>query len=131
MDMGTDPFLLTTTIRAILAQRLIRKLCTKCRVRYRPTAKDLDHIGMGDYTGVAFMPSKSGCKSCGDGYSGRSGLYELLIPTLEINEVVKVGGNSEDIQEIALEQGMRTLKDAAQDYVKTGITSIEEIARVL
>lgn len=131
MDMGTDPFLLTTTIRAILAQRLIRKLCTKCRVKYQPTAKDLEHIGMGDYNGAVFMPSKSGCKSCGDGYSGRSGLYELLIPTMEINEVVKIGGNSEDIQKIALDQGMKTLKDAAHNYVKKGVTSIEEIARVL
>jgi len=130
-DMGTDPFLLTTTIRGILAQRLIRRLCEKCKIKHKATEVELDTIGMAEYTGNLYQAAAQGCDNCNNGYSGRAGLYELLVPTEEINEIVKVGGNSLDINKLAIKQGMATLLDAAHDFVKKGSTSIEEISRVI
>ena len=131
IDMGTDPFLLTTVIRGILAQRLIRRLCEKCKIKHKATEVELDTIGMAGFKGNLFQPSESGCDNCTNGYSGRAGLYELLVPTEEINEIVKVGGSALDINKLAKEQGMETLLDAAHNFVKKGSTSIEEISRVL
>jgi len=130
-DMGTDPFLLTTTIRGILAQRLIRRLCEKCKIKHKATEVELDTIGMAEYAGNLYQAAAQGCDNCNNGYSGRAGLYELLVPTEEINEIVKVGGNSLDINKLAIKQGMATLLDAAHDFVKKGSTSIEEISRVI
>ena len=131
-DMGCDPFLLTTTIRAILAQRLIRKLCVRCKVKYRPTEKDLKSIGLKQLDGFIYHANEKGCKSCGkDGYSGRAGLYELLIPNEAINEAVKNEASAEEVSRIAQDNKMRMLEDTARSYVTKGETSIEEINRVL
>ena len=132
VDMGCDPFLLTTTIRAILAQRLIRKLCYKCKVKYKPTEKDLKSIGLQKIDGFIYHAKSKGCKSCGgDGYSGRAGLYELLIPNEEINEAVKEEASAEEVSRIAKNNKMRMLEDTARNYILKGETSIEEINRVL
>ena len=132
VDMGCDPFLLTTTIRAILAQRLIRKLCYKCKVKYKPTEKDLKSIGLQKIDGFIYHAKSKGCKSCGgDGYSGRAGLYELLIPNEEINEAVKKEASAEEVSRIAKNNKMRMLEDTARNYILKGETSIEEINRVL
>jgi len=131
-DMGCDPFLLTTTIRAILAQRLIRKLCDRCKVKYRPTEKDLKSIGLKQLDGFIYHANSKGCKTCGkDGYKGRAGLYELLIPNEEINEAVKNEASAEEVSRIAKNNKMRMLEDAARTYVTQGLTSVEEINRVL
>ena len=131
-DMGCDPFLLTTTIRAILAQRLIRKLCDRCKVKYRPTEKDMKTLGMQKFDGFIYHANAKGCKTCGkDGYRGRAGLYELLIPNEAINEAVKNEASAEEVSRIAKGNKMRMLEDAARTYVTQGITSIEEINRVL
>ena len=131
-DMGCDPFMLTTTIRAILAQRLIRKLCDRCKVKYRPTEKDLKSIGLKQLNGFIYHANTKGCKSCGsDGYRGRAGLYELLIPNEEINEAVKNEASAEEVSRIAKGNKMRMLEDAARTYVTQGLTSVEEINRVL
>ena len=132
VDMGCDPFLLTTTIRAILAQRLIRKLCERCKVKYRPTEKDLKTLGMQKFDGFIYHANEKGCKTCGkDGYSGRAGLYELLIPNEAINEAVKNEASAEEVSRIAKGNKMRMLEDAARTYVTNGLTSVEEINRVL
>ncbi len=131
-DMGCDPFLLTTTIRAILAQRLVRKLCSRCKMKYRPTEKDLKTLGMQKFDGFIYHANEKGCKSCGkDGYSGRAGLYELLIPNEAINEAVKNEASAEEVSRIAKDNKMRMLIDAARTYVTNGLTSVEEINRVL
>ncbi len=131
-DMGCDPFLLTTTIRAILAQRLVRKLCSRCKMKYRPTEKDLKTLGMQNFDGFIYHANEKGCKSCGkDGYSGRAGLYELLIPNEAINEAVKNEASAEEVSRIAKDNKMRMLIDAARTYVTNGLTSVEEINRVL
>ena len=114
-----------------MAQRLIRRLCEKCKIKHKATDVELDTIGMAGYAGNLYQAAEQGCDDCNNGYSGRAGLYELLVPTEEINEIVKVGGNSLDINKLAIKQGMATLLDAAHDFVKKGSTSIEEISRVI
>ena len=132
VDMGCDPFLLTTTIRAILAQRLVRKLCSRCKMKYRPTEKDLKTLGMQKFDGFIYHANAKGCKTCGkDGYRGRAGLYELLIPNEAINEAVKNEASAEEVSRIAKDNKMRMLIDAARTYVTNGLTSVEEINRVL
>ncbi len=131
-DMGSDPFLLSTTVRAILAQRLIRRLCEKCKEPYDPSEGELESVGMDNPGKVIFRPHPRGCISCsGRGYKGRAGLYELLVPTPEINEMVKDSKPDVDIRKMAYDQGMSSLQNEGFQYVKNGVTSIEEVKRVL
>ena len=109
-----------------------RQLCDRCKVKYRPSEKDLKSIGLKQLDGFIYHANTKGCKSCGnDGYSGRAGLYELLIPNEEINEAVKNEASAEEVSRIAKGNKMRMLEDAARTYVTQGLTSVEEINRVL
>jgi len=133
IDMGTDPFLLSSSIRAILAQRLLRVLCTKCKIEYEPLEKELNSINMKKPETLIYKKSnKKNCKNCrGTGYRGRIGLYELLVPSQEINLMITEGANDIQIQKAASEKGMKRLTDEGQDMILKGITSIEELNRVL
>ena len=132
LDMDTDPFLMSSTIRAILAQRLIRRLCSKCKEAYQPNTVELESVGIQTETGTIYKPSTGGCSQCRHtGYKGRAGLYELLIPSDEIKEMVKDRKSDIEINKLAIEQGMISLADEAHRCIFEGNTSIEEIKRVL
>lgn len=132
MDMGTDPFMLSTTVRAILAQRLIRRLCSKCKVRYRASEEELETIAMPPTDEPLYKAKEDGCGYCGErGYRGRAGLYELLIPSPELNELVQQRHPDNEIHKAAIRDGMSTLEQEGFHYIRNGITSIEEIHRVL
>ena len=89
-------------------------------------------MGIQKLDGFIYHANAKGCKSCGkDGYKGRAGLYELLIPNEAINEAVKNEASAEEVSRIAKGNKMRMLEDAARTYVTQGLTSIEEINRVL
>ena len=131
-DMGSDPFLLSTTVRAILAQRLIRLLCEKCKEIYEPSDEELETIEMEMPERPIYRKNDKGCAVCGQrGYKGRAGLYELLVPSPEINEMVKDAKTDVDIRKLALEQGMSSLKNEGFRFIERGMTSIEELKRVL
>ena len=131
-DMGSDPFLLSTTVRAILAQRLIRLLCEKCKEIYEPSDEELETIEMEMPERPIYRKNDKGCVVCGQrGYKGRAGLYELLVPSPEINEMVKDAKTDVDIRKLALEQGMSSLKNEGFRFIERGMTSIEELKRVL
>ena len=132
VDMGTDSFLLSSSIRAILAQRLVRVLCPKCKVEYEPSKKEMASVGLNSIDSPIYKVHKKPCKNCrGTGYRGRAGLYELLIPSNEINALVTNGATDLEIQKVATSQNMKQLKDEGCNFVMKGITSIEEIIRVL
>ncbi len=132
MDMGTDPFMLSTTVRAIIAQRLIRRLCSKCKVRYRADEEEFETIEMPPTDEPLYKANEDGCSYCGErGYRGRAGLYELLIPSPELNELVQQRHPDNEIHKIAVKQGMSTLENEGYNFIKQGVTSIEEIHRVL
>ena len=130
LNMGVDAFLVSSTIRAILAQRLIRRLCPSCKKAVKPTASFQKKLNIpDDYNGELFKPV--GCSNCRDtGYAGRAGVYELLIPNEEISDLVNKHASSKEIEKVAIKNGMVTLHDSARQYVLDGVTSIEEMMRI-
>ncbi len=130
LNMGVDAFLVSSTVRAILAQRLIRRLCPKCKKAVKPTASFRKKLNIqDDYNGELFKPV--GCTACRDtGYAGRAGVYELLIPDEEISDLVNKHATAREVEKVAIKNGMVTLSESARQYVLDGVTSIEEMMRI-
>jgi general secretion pathway protein E len=104
-DMGIEPFLLSSSLLGVLAQRLVRKLCTACQGQ--------------------------GCPECGrSGYSGRTGVFELLVTSNSIRELIHDGASEANIRSLAIEQGMTLMREDGQRLVQSGITSLQELVRV-
>ena len=128
IDQGIKPFLVASAVRAILAQRLVRKICQHCKVAYTPSQEVLDSLGIppGDYT----FYKKQGCSVCdGKGYKGRMGIYEVMFMDEEIRELTASAKDIRSIQSVAIKHGMKTLRQAAIDRVIEGVTSVEEALR--
>ena len=131
LDMGMDPFLVTATVRAIIAQRLIRKVCQTCKKQRKVNEREIENLGFEENDHI-YSADPEGCQNCGKkGYKGRAGLYELLIPSQKINSLVNDRRPDNEIKVQAIEDGMMTLSDEARSMVMSGTTSIEEISRVL
>ena len=127
INMGIEEFLVASTMRGVVAQRLVRKLCNECAKRYRPNETELKALGIKPSDDIIFR-KPVGCMSCRKtGYQGRIGLYEVLIPNQAIINMILNGGTSTEIKKEAVKNGMRTLRDEGLDKVKKGLTSIEEV----
>jgi type IV pilus assembly protein PilB len=134
IEMQVETFLVGSAIDCVVAQRLARKLCEKCKQAYAPEAKELIEAGFAESRvpdlGLFFRPS--GCQSCSNtGYRGRIGLYEVMPMTEEIERLTVERASSETVKRVAIEQGMFTLRDDGLHKAASGLTSIEEIARVV
>lgn len=130
LDMGIDSYLVTSTVRGVLAQKLIRLLCPQCKKPIEATAHVMEALGIDKPDGPIFEPK--GCIHCrNSGYMGRSGVFELLEPNDEIRKMILERSTSMDIEEKAVQSGMITLKSAVIEYVKDGRTSYSEFARVM
>lgn len=133
IDMGVEPFLISSTVEGVMAQRLVRKLCPHCKTSYEPKRNDLpsdfpweDFIAAG---GKLMQPE--GCRQCrGVGYRGRMGIYELLVTTEEIRELANTGLSTHKIKMAAQKNGMLTLRQYGWRKALNGDTSVEEILRV-
>ena len=131
LDMGIDPFLITSTVRAIIAQRLIRSVCSNCKVSRKVNEYEIDKLGFNS-DDIVFEANPSGCQNCGGkGYKGRTGIYELLKPTLKLNDMVNNRLSDHEIRTQAIDDGMDTLDAESRRLVIEGKTTIEEITRVL
>lgn len=132
IDMGIEPFLVSSSIVAIMAQRLVRILCPFCKKGYTPSKVELKDSGIDTqdlYGHTIFMPA--GCEKCMyTGYRGRTGIYELLLVNDEIRNMILQNVNSQVIKNRAVEMGMSTLRMDGARKVLEGITSIEEVLRV-
>ena len=130
IDMGIEPFLVATSLVAILAQRLVRKLCDDCKQPYTPTPQELSSVGMSpSYKGVFYQAN--GCLECGNkGYRGRMGIYELLIVDEDIRRAVASGKDAAAVMRICVSNGMRTLRGDGFQKVIRGQTSMDEVLRV-
>lgn len=127
IDMGIEPFLISSSTIGILAQRLVRKICDKCKEEYSPSADILDGLGLGQKN--TFFKGK-GCDACKNtGYRERIGIFELLIVNDEIRKLVVDKASSDIIKKIAIETGMKTLRDDGLDKVLKGITTPEEVIK--
>ncbi|HEY3298492.1 MAG TPA: GspE/PulE family protein, partial [Armatimonadota bacterium] len=132
-EMGIEPFLIGSSVIGVLAQRLLRVICPKCKENYMPPRDAIKRLGINidDGTDVTFSRGK-GCDHCrGTGYKGRVGVYELMPMTDKIRDLVMAKASSFAIKEAAIEAGMRTLKDDAMQKILLGITSLEESMRVI
>ena len=130
-DMGVPPFLLTATLEAVLAQRLVRKICPNCREQTVPSTETL---AMLDLSPDDILDKKlyrgRGCQMCNNtGFKGRTGLYELMHMNDQLRELINRGSSTEKLRDMALQTGMRSLRASGLERVLTGITSIEEVIR--
>jgi len=133
VDMGAEGFLTATALRAVLAQRLVRRLCDNCYVDHEPEPKDLAWIQslLGEEAGSIRLKQASGCHRCNNtGYRGRIGVFELLIVTPELSDALRRADTSEFVKQARKTPGYQPLiVSALKDAVK-GITSLEEVLRV-
>ena len=130
-DIGVPTFLITATVEAILSQRLVRKVCTKCREQYTPSREVLQDLELTaeDLKGKKFFRG-SGCENCNNtGYKGRVGLFELMIMNNELRELIMKNVSADVLREAAREGGMVTLRDAGMDACYAGTTTVEEVIR--
>ena len=129
-DMGLDSFLISSSVRAVLAQRLIRLLCPRCKMEIETTDAVLKSIG-GDKEFDGKLYKATGCAHCkNSGYHGRAGVYELLIPTDEIADMINKHATATEIKNLAEKNGMVSLTTAALTLVYKGQTSVEEMVRI-
>ncbi len=129
MDMGVEPFLISSSVIGILAQRLVRVICNTCKGKDVPADDILHDLGV-KREGMAFYKGK-GCAACkGTGYSGRTGIFEFLRMSEGVAKLVAAKASADNVRKKAIAEGMRTLRDDGLEKVKKGITSIEEILRV-
>jgi len=132
IDMGIEPFRIASVVRAIMAQRLVRVLCSECREGYIPEAEALRDAGVSSsqlQEGKVYRGK--GCPACsGTGYRGRTGIYEILIVSDPIRKLIMRKADSTTIAQKALEEGMKTLREDGARKVLEGITTLEELARV-
>ncbi len=130
-DMGIPTFLITATVEAILAQRLVRRICSNCREEYTPSREVLDDLELSeeDVAGVTFYRG-GGCDVCNNtGYKGRAGLFELMIMNNELREMVMRNASADELRTKARQDGMVALRDEGIARCFDGTTTPEEIIR--
>jgi type IV pilus assembly protein PilB len=132
LDMGIEPFLISSSVIGVLAQRLLRLICPKCKNAYVPPADAMRRLGMQvDGQKVKFYRGQ-GCDYCKNtGYKGRVGVYEMMVMNDPIRELALARASSHRIKEVAVQTGMKTLKDDATEKVLLGMTTLEESLRVI
>ena len=138
VEMGVEPFLVASALDCIVAQRLARRLCDKCKQAYQPVPGELEASGWSleaDVDGLGepeTLYRPVGCSACGKtGYKGRFALHEVMEVTEEIERLIVERGHSEDIKKVAVAQGMLTLRQVGLAHVRGGMTSVEEVLRVV
>jgi type IV pilus assembly protein PilB len=132
MNMGIAPYNITSSVTLVIAQRLARRLCNKCKVEMELPDHALLAEGFTDdevHEGIRLYDAV-GCDECTGGYKGRVGIYQVMPMTDEISAIVLQGGNAMQIAEVATQSGVRDLRRSALDKVKAGVTSLAEINRV-
>jgi type IV pilus assembly protein PilB len=130
VEMGIEPYLVTSSVACVVAQRLVRKLC-ECKVPVKLSKTMLEENGFEAARGIsAFEPG--GCVSCAQtGYKGRTGLYEVMTMTDSVRRLILDGARHDELSQVAREQGMSSLHDAGLEKVAQGVTSVPEVLRVL
>ncbi|MDA0835816.1 MAG: ATPase, T2SS/T4P/T4SS family [Planctomycetota bacterium] len=130
-DMGIPPFLITATVEAVLAQRLVRKICTECRTEFEPSDELLMELQLPieQARKYKFYYGK-GCARCNNsGYKGRTGIYELMDVTDDMRDLVSSDASIDDMRNLARSQGMTTLREAGLKLIFDGISTIDEVVR--
>lgn len=142
LNMGVEPFLVATSLILIQAQRLVRTVCKECKIEYKPKPDLLKSLGITpellvklelphlNYNNIVFYKGK-GCEKCNnEGYKGRIGIYEVMTISERIRRMVLERASTDEMRNVAREEGMLTLRESALRKVLLGITTVEEVLRV-
>jgi type IV pilus assembly protein PilB len=131
MNMGIEPFLVASSLNLVCAQRLVRRICTNCKIEDDVPPPALEQIGFQPDLAAKVKPKKgSGCEKCNKtGYKGRVGLYEVMEITDELRELILVGASALELRRKAIEEGMITLRGSGLRKITEGVTTIEEVLR--
>jgi type IV pilus assembly protein PilB len=132
VDIGVQPFLVASSVIGIMAQRLVRKVCPKCRIRYEPPVHTLQGLGLRPELAkkANFMRGK-GCSYCSKtGFRGRLGIFEMMLMTNTVREMTFKGEPTQNLRKVARKQGMRTLFEDGMIKAMKGITTLEEVMRI-
>lgn len=133
VDMGIEPFLIASSIEGVIAQRLVRRLCTDCRQEYKPTVEILKSLGVKDtaQAGSVTFYKPVGCQNCNKlGYKGRLALYEVMIMTEEFARLTMDRASTDTLRHQAVKDGMTLLVEDGVEKIKQGLTSVEEVLSV-
>jgi len=133
IEMGIEPFLVASSVIAVMAQRLLRRVCPTCRQPYRPSIEELRQLGISadDLEGRTVYRPGPGCAECKQtGYRGRLGIHELLVVDDEVRNLTMKSSDSSSIRRVAAAKGMTSLREDGSDKVLRGLTTIEEVLRV-
>jgi type IV pilus assembly protein PilB len=128
-EMGVEPFVVASAVSAVLAQRLARRLCEHCREPYAPSPDELQKIGL-DET-VTQLYRAGSCNRCNRGYRGRAGIFQLLPMDDDVRRLAARDASGREIEEAAAAAGMRSLWDDGVDKVRLGLTTVDELHRIL
>lgn len=129
VDMGVPPYLLAATLKGVIAQRLVRKLCDNCKKRYYPGPEER---ALMDFKPGEFLFKEDGCSKCSSaGYKGRLAVHEVLVIDDDLEKMIAGKASELEIKELACQKGMKTLKEDAINKVKKGLTSYTEMARIV
>jgi type IV pilus assembly protein PilB len=130
-DMGLEPYLITATLEAILAQRLVRRICVDCRMEFEPSAEMLMELNLRphDVVGKKFYYGR-GCDRCNNtGHKGRMGIFELALITDELRDMISAGASTDQLRTACIRQGMQSLRASGLKALYDGKTTIEEVVR--
>jgi type IV pilus assembly protein PilB len=131
IDLGLEPFLVTATLEAIIAQRLVRRICLNCKSEYEPTEDILMEVGLSlsDVAGKKFYYGR-GCDRCNNtGYKGRIGIYEIMTLNDELRDLIINHASTNILRDAAIKNGMTILRESGLELVYNGVTTVEEVAR--
>lgn len=132
LDIGVPSFLVGSCLNLVMAQRLVRKICTNCKESYLPELEDIVDAGLNpeEFEGIELYRGR-GCVHCrGTGYHGRTGIFEILEMRQPVRRLVYDNANQEDIRDLAVKLGMRSLREEGINKVKRGVTTLQEIQRI-
>jgi type IV pilus assembly protein PilB len=130
-DMGLEPYLITATLEAVMAQRLVRKICEDCRTEFEPSAEMLMELNLTPdmVRGKTFYYGR-GCDRCNNtGHRGRMGIYEFLIVNDDIRDLISAGASTDELRKACKRGGMTNLRDSGMQAIYQGKTTIEEVVR--
>jgi type IV pilus assembly protein PilB len=131
VDLGVEPYLLSATLEAIIAQRLVRRICEECKKEYEPSEEELFELELSPemVRGKRFYYGE-GCKRCnGTGYKGRQGIFEIMLLSEKLKQLVIDGVSTAELRKAARAEGMRTLREAGILAIYDGYTTIEEVVK--
>jgi len=131
VDMGVEPYLLSSSLVGVLAQRLVRRICPECSEQYKPSSEELKELGLQRKAlKNGFLYRGKGCDNCfGSGFRGRHGIYELMVVDNDIQKQIVRSADAVEMRKVALTKGMMTLRQHGALLVRDGITTVAEVLR--